>query len=185
MSSIVARSFAALLIALVGSSAIASTALSQGAPLAGVAEALGRSGAEQPAGVVRFAFPRSDLTVVADSVTLKPAFALGSWVAFQSIGPGVAMAMGDLVLTEDEVGPVMRALQAGGVEQTALHNHVLHESPHVMYMHITAHGDPVKIAQIDPRGAGAESGHPRARRPHRRRRRPPTSTPRRSPARSA
>jgi len=96
---------------------------------------------------MRFSFPRSDLTVVADSVTLKPAFALGSWVAFQPVGKGAAMAMGDLVLTEDEVGPVMRALQAGGVEQTALHNHVLHESPRVMYMHIAAHGDPVKIAQ--------------------------------------
>src|SRR5947208_32587 len=81
MSRIAARSFAALLVALVGSSAIAPSARSQGAPLAGVAEALGRSGAEQPGGVLRFAFPRSDLTVVADSVTLKPAFALGSWVA--------------------------------------------------------------------------------------------------------
>jgi hypothetical protein len=57
------------------------------------------------------------------------------------------MVMGDLVLGEDEVAPVMRALQAGGVEQTALHNHVLHESPRVMYMHIAAHGDPVQVAQ--------------------------------------
>jgi hypothetical protein len=147
MSSVAARSCSALIAALVGASAIASSARSQSAPLAGVAEALGRSGAEQPGGVMRFAFPRSDLTVVADSVTLKPAFALGSWVAFQSISPGIAMAMGDLVLTEDEVGPVMRALQAGGVEQTALHNHLLRESPHVMYVHVAAHGDPVKIAQ--------------------------------------
>jgi hypothetical protein len=141
------RSFAVLLATLVSASALAPSARSQGAPLAGVAEALGRSGAEQPGGVLRFSFPRSDLTVVADSVTLKPAFALGSWVAFQPIAKGAAMAMGDLVLTEDEVGPVMRALQAGGVEQTALHNHVLHESPRVMYMHVAAHGDPAKIAQ--------------------------------------
>jgi len=116
-------------------------------PLAGVAEALGRRGADQPGGVVRFAFPRSDLTVVADGVTLKPALALGSWVAFKSTGPHEAMAMGDLVLLESEVTPVMRALQAGGVEQTALHNHVLDESPRVMYMHVSGHGDPVKIAQ--------------------------------------
>jgi hypothetical protein len=143
----IARSFAALLAALVSASALAPTARSQGAPLAGVAEALGRSGAEQPGGVLRFSFPRSDLTVVADSVTLKPAFALGSWVAFQPIGSGAAMAMGDLVLTEDEIGPVMRALQAGGIDVAAIHNHVLHESPRVMYMHIAAHGDPVKIAQ--------------------------------------
>lgn len=56
------------------------------------------------------------------------------------------MAMGDLVLAEDEVGPVMRKLQAGGVEQTALHNHVLMESPRVIYMHIAAHGDASKVA---------------------------------------
>jgi hypothetical protein len=143
----IARSLAALVAALVCTSALAPGARSQGTPLAGVAEALGRSGAAQPGGVLRFSFPRSDLTVVADSVTLKPAFALGSWVAFLPIANGTAMAMGDLVLTEDEVGPVMRALQAGGVEQSALHNHVLHESPRVMYMHVTAHGDPVKIAQ--------------------------------------
>ena len=143
----IARSFAALLTTLACTSALAPAARSQGAPLAGVADALGRSGAEQPGGVMRFSFPRSDLTVVADSVTLAPAFALGSWVAFLPIANGTAMAMGDLVLTEEEVGPVMRALQAGGVEQSALHNHVLHESPRVMYMHVSAHGDPVKIAQ--------------------------------------
>ena len=116
-------------------------------PLAGVAEALGRAGAAQPGGVVRFSFPRSDLTVVADGVTLKPALALGSWVAFQPMGVHDAMAMGDLVLLESEVPEVMRTLQAGGVEQTALHNHVLGESPRVMYMHVSAQGDPVKIAQ--------------------------------------
>ena len=81
MTRIAARSFAALLAALVSSSALAPSARGQGTPLAGVAEALGRSGAEQPGGVTRFSFPRSDLTVVADSVTLKPAFALGSWIA--------------------------------------------------------------------------------------------------------
>ena len=115
-------------------------------PLAGVAEALGRAGAEQPGGVVRFSFPRSDLTVTVNGVTLKPALALGSWVAFEPMGAHDATAMGDLVLLESEVGDVMRALQAGGVEQTALHNHVLGESPRVMYMHVSAHGDPVKIA---------------------------------------
>jgi hypothetical protein len=67
-------------------------------------------------------------------------------VAFKRVSGGHAMAMGDLVLTEDEVGPVMQTLQKGGVEQTALHNHVLVESPRVMYMHISAHGDPTRIA---------------------------------------
>jgi hypothetical protein len=101
----------------------------------------------QPGDVIKFAFPRSDLSVTVGGVTLKPAFALGGWVAFKEIGKGQSMAMGDLVLIEDEVTTVMRALQAGGVDQTALHNHVLTESPHVMYMHISAHGDGAKIAR--------------------------------------
>src|SRR6266513_998462 len=114
---------------------------------ASVEAALGRKGAMQPGNVIKFSFPRSDLSVNVRGVALKPALALGGWVAFKEVGAGQAMAMGDLVLTGDEVGPVMRALQAGGVEQTALHNHVLDEAPHVMYMHILAHGDPVRVAR--------------------------------------
>ena len=112
-----------------------------------VEEALGRKGAMQAENVIKFSFPRSDLSVLAGGVTLKPAFALGGWVAFKDAGKNRTIVMGDLVLTEDEVGPVMQALQSGGVEQTALHNHVLMEAPRVMYMHIAAHGDRVKIAQ--------------------------------------
>jgi hypothetical protein len=141
------RSLTALFLTLSSTSGIATFAHAQPTQLAGLAQVLGRPGAAQPGDVLRFSFPRSDLTVVADGVTLKPAFALGSWVAFKSMGPRTAMAMGDLVLLEDEIGPVMRALQTGGVEQTALHNHVLRESPRVMYMHISAHGEPTRIAQ--------------------------------------
>jgi hypothetical protein len=112
-----------------------------------VEDALGRKGAMQPENVIKFAFPRSDLSVTVGGVTLKPALALGGWVAFKEVAKGQAMVMGDLVLTEDEVSGVMQALQANGVEQTALHNHVLHESPHVMYMHISARGDGAKIAR--------------------------------------
>jgi len=101
----------------------------------------------QPAGVIKFSFPRSDLSVNVAGIFLKPALALGSWVAFKEMSSGQATAMGDLVLTEEEVGPVMQALQSGGVEQTALHNHVLREAPRVMYMHILAHGDRSKIAR--------------------------------------
>jgi hypothetical protein len=107
---------------------------------------LGRKGAAQPGDVMRYGFPRTDLTVTAKGVQLKPAFALGTWVAFKRI-PGAVMAMGDLVLTEDEVEPVMLALQKGGVDQTALHNHLLGESPRVMYMHIRAHGSASTIAR--------------------------------------
>ncbi|MGI9089714.1 MAG: DUF1259 domain-containing protein [Gemmatimonadaceae bacterium] len=109
-------------------------------------QAMGKSGAPQPGGVYKISLPRSDLNVTVDGVRLKPALALGSWVAFKQTGNNQAMAMGDLVLTEDEVTPVMTKLQEGGVQQTALHNHVLHESPRVMYMHIGAQGDPAKIA---------------------------------------
>jgi hypothetical protein len=115
-------------------------------PWSPVEDAFGRKGVPQAADVMRFNFPRTDLTVTVGGVTLKPAFALGSWVAFLPIGAGKTMAMGDLVLLDSEVSSVMAALQAGGVEQTALHNHLLNETPHVMYMHIVAEGDPVKIA---------------------------------------
>jgi hypothetical protein len=118
-----------------------------GSDWAAVDRALGRTGASLPGGIHKYAFPRSDLHVVASGVEIKPALALGSWIAFEPTGDGQVIAMGDLVLTEDEIDGVMRALQRGGVEQTAVHNHVLHESPRVMYMHVRAHGAPVKIAE--------------------------------------
>src|SRR5215213_8830024 len=110
-----------------------------------VEQAIGKSGAMQAGDVFKFSFPRSDLSVTARGVQIKPALALGSWVAFKKMG-GQTMVMGDLVLTEDEVSPVMMKLQQEGIEQTALHNHVLNESPRVMYMHISAHGDAEKVA---------------------------------------
>jgi len=111
-----------------------------------VAQALGKAGSMQPGDVYKVSLPRSDLNVTVNGIKLKPALALGSWVAFKKMGE-MTMVMGDLVLTEDEVTSVLTKLQAGGVEETALHNHVLHESPRVMYMHIHAMGDAVKIAQ--------------------------------------
>ena len=111
-----------------------------------VEDALGRKGTANPDAVRKFSFPRADLSVVIDGVTLKPALALGSWVAFKRIGDHV-MVMGDLVLLDDEVAPVMGSLQENGVEQTALHNHLLNETPHVMYMHIRAIGNAERIAK--------------------------------------
>ena len=108
--------------------------------------AMGRTGAEQPGNVRRYGMPRSDMRVTVQGVPIKPSFALGSWLAMTPHGDGV-MAMGDMVLKEPELAPVMTALQAGGVEQTAVHHHVLHETPRVVYMHVHAMGDPVKIAQ--------------------------------------
>ncbi len=108
--------------------------------------ALGRSGKMQPGDVYKFGMPRSDMKVTVNGVEIKPSLALGSWVAFKKMG-SESMVMGDLVLKEDEVEPVMLKLQQGGIEQTALHNHVLHESPRVMYMHIAGHGDAEKLAR--------------------------------------
>lgn len=110
-----------------------------------VEQALGRSGQLQGDGAYKFGLPRGDLKVTVEAVQVKPTLALGSWLAFNSPGQD-AMVMGDLVLTEDEVSPVMLALQEHGLQVTALHNHVLHESPRVMYMHIAGHGDAVKLA---------------------------------------
>ncbi len=107
---------------------------------------LGKSGTLQPDGAYKVGMPRGDLHVTAAGVALKPALALGSWVAFKQVSDTQAMLMGDLVLLEAEVGPVLAKLQEGGIEQTALHNHLLHESPHVMYMHIGGHGPPAKLA---------------------------------------
>jgi len=111
-----------------------------------VEQALGKAGSMQPGDVYKVSLPRSDLKVTVSGIELKPALALGSWVAFKKTGD-MTLVMGDLVLTEDEVTPVMTKLEEGGVEPTALHNHVLHESPRVMYMHIHAMGDSVKIAK--------------------------------------
>jgi hypothetical protein len=114
---------------------------------ASVDSALGRKGAMQSDSSYKFGFPRSDLSVSVGTVKLKPALALGSWVAFLPTAASQAIAMGDLVLTEKEIPGVMRALEGGGVELTAIHNHLRGETPHVMYMHIMGRGNPTTIAR--------------------------------------
>jgi hypothetical protein len=109
-----------------------------------VDEAFGRS--PVVAGDVhRYNFPRTDLNVTLDGVTLRPAFALGGWVAFKPMH-GEVMAMGDLVLLDTEVNPVMAKLLENGVDVTAVHNHLLRANPPTYYMHVGGHGDPVKMA---------------------------------------
>jgi len=110
-----------------------------------VDRALGRSGTLQGQ-TYRVGFPRNDLHVTVGAVTVRPALALGSWVAFTETGDSTAMLMGDLVLLPAEVGPVIDALQSGGVTQTALHNHLAGEAPHIVYLHIGGRGRPEALA---------------------------------------
>jgi hypothetical protein len=111
-----------------------------------IAKALGRSGMAMRGGVYRVAFPRSDLHVVIGDVSLAPGLALGSYAAFKAEPQG-ALAVGDLVLLEDEIEPVMRSLRSSGLQITALHNHLRNEHPHVMYMHFMGTGDAASIAR--------------------------------------
>jgi hypothetical protein len=111
-----------------------------------VDQAIGKPGTSQPGGVHKYGLPRSDLIITVDGVAIKPTFALGSWIGFLPMRTG-AMFMGDLVLTESEIEPVMKRLIDDGIEITAIHNHLLRTSPAVFYMHVGGQGDPVKLAQ--------------------------------------
>src|SRR6202171_2384582 len=124
-----------------------------------VDDALGRKPAVS-GDVHRYGFPRTDLTVTLDGVNIKPALALGGWIAFKPAHGG-AMVMGDLVLLETEIKPVMTKLIENGLEITAVHNHLLRGSPATFYMHVGGHGDPVKMATAI-RAALAESKTPLA-----------------------
>jgi hypothetical protein len=145
------------LLAVCASMAISTAAGAQTVDWQKVDAALGRSGAVT-GDVHRYGFPRTDLQVTVDGVTIKPALALGGWAAFKPAHDGV-MVMGDLVLLETEINPVMSKLLEGGLEVTAVHNHILRGSPATFYMHIGGHGDPVKVATA-LRTALAESKTP-------------------------
>src|SRR5229473_3856977 len=119
-----------------------------------VEDVFGFQGVSLPGGVIRFNMPRKDLHVIVAGTEIKPGLALGAWAAFHHVGDNDAMVMGDLVLTEEEVAPVMKALQDGGVEITAIHNHLIGESPKIIYVHMGGHGDPVKMAQTIKQAVG-------------------------------
>ena len=109
-----------------------------------VASVLGKPGTEQPGGVYRVSLPRTDLKVMLDGVEIRPGLALGSWLAFHRHGQDL-MVMGDLVLLEREVAPVMRRLAAGRIEVTALHNHLMRAQPATMYLHVAGQGDAARL----------------------------------------
>lgn len=117
-----------------------------GLDTAAIDRAIGKSGQVQPGDVYRIPLPRTDLKVSVGSVNVKPGFALGSWIAFKSAG-NEAVAHGDLVLTENEINPVISALQQHNFDITALHNHLISETPPVMYLHFWGRGPVASLAQ--------------------------------------
>src|SRR5215831_10112341 len=117
---------------------------SQGLSTSAIDQALGRSG-QKMGDVYKVGFPRSDLHVTVHGLALKPGLALGSWAAFTGTDDS-AMVMGDLVLLESELNPVMDKLHAAGFEITAVHNHLMDETPHVLYMHYMGHGPAAQLA---------------------------------------
>lgn len=125
--------------------ALSTHAVAAGYDWSAVDKAIGRKGTEMPGGVYRVGIPRSDLKVTLDGVQIKPPLALGSYLAFQSMGKS-GMVMGDLVLLQEEVNPVMKKLVEGGIQVTAIHNHLLRAEPFVMYMHYEGRGDPARLA---------------------------------------
>jgi biotin operon repressor len=134
----------ARLLAIGLATAVSSAASAQEVDWKKVDEVLGRSAAVA-GDVHRYGFGRSDLQVTLDGVPIKTTFALGGWVAFKPAHGG-AMIMGDLVLLDSEVNPVMKKLIENGVEITAVHNHLLRATPATFYMHVGGHGDAVKLA---------------------------------------
>jgi hypothetical protein len=125
---------------------LASPALADEADWQVVEKPLGVSGSMEPGDVYKVSLPRTDLQVTADGVPVKAAFALGSWLAFKKAGEET-MVMGDLVLTADEVDPVISKLEEGGIQVTALHHHLDNLEPDVLFMHVGGQGDPAELAQ--------------------------------------
>jgi hypothetical protein len=144
----------------------------QGIDTTQIDQALGRSG-QKVSDVYKVGFPRTDLHVSVHGLAIKPGLALGSWAAFMGTDDH-AMVMGDLVLLEDELNPVMEKLRSAGFEISAVHNHLIEETPHLVYMHYMGHGSATQLAAslkaalatsktpLDKPAAGVEEATPPA-----------------------
>jgi Domain of Unknown Function (DUF1259) len=131
---------------------VCSAAMSAAPPVEGGWDAtdkvFGQAGKDLPGEVHRYGWPRADLHVSVGGVPVQPGLALGAWAGFKKTGTGdEAVTMGDLVLLESEVEPVLGELEGGGFEILAIHNHLLGETPHVIYVHFHGHGEPAALAQ--------------------------------------
>jgi Domain of Unknown Function (DUF1259) len=132
------------LLVLMGALVLPPTVSSQGVSTSAIDQALGRSG-QRIGDVYKVGFPRTDLHVTVRGLAIKPGLALGSWAAFTGADEN-AMVMGDVVLLEEELSPVMDKLRSSGFEITAVHNHLIDENPHVLYMHFMGHGPASQLA---------------------------------------
>jgi hypothetical protein len=113
-----------------------------------VDKVFGAAGKDLPGDIHRYGWPRSDLHVTIGGVPVEPGLALGAWAGFKKTGSGnEAFTMGDLVVLESELEPVLGELVAGGLEIYAIHNHLAGETPRVLYVHFHGHGDPATLAQ--------------------------------------
>src|SRR3954465_13128995 len=107
---------------------------------------LGKQG-DYKANVLKVNIPRNDLSVTVANVKTPTPFGFGGWVAMTKGTGGMEVMMGDLVVTQDEVSPVMSALLDNGLDVTALHNHFLWDEPRVFYMHVHGHGTAGELAK--------------------------------------
>jgi Domain of Unknown Function (DUF1259) len=112
-----------------------------------VLKTLGKQG-DYKSNVLKVNIPRNDLKFSIDGIATPTPFGFGGWVAMTKGTGGHDVMMGDLVLLEDEVNPVMSALLSNGLEVTALHNHFFFESPRAFYMHVHGHGTPADLARM-------------------------------------
>lgn len=119
-----------------------------------VEKEIGRTGVIKPGEVFFISLPRYDLQVSVKGIPIRPRLALGGWTAFKQVDNQNTMVMGDLVLTEKEIQPVMSQLFKKGIQVSALHNHLIGETPRIMYLHIEGHGNPVQLAKTI--GSGLE-----------------------------